>query len=171
MSNTLRYVLFVLAAIILLVLLPMARGCIEPHAVHTVGPPELELPAEPMVPVLDPARGPGTGAKAGADPAASLSGAKVFSARAKEMPPAHFNHRQHASQEQLNIACADCHHPVNGSANTMPCSMCHREAHSAEMWSIKAAQHKSCIGCHLAANANDAGMRSAPVDCEGCHIP
>ncbi len=171
MNDIMRYVLFVLAGIILVVLLPLARGCIEPHAIETTGPPMLEIPAEPVVPVLSPDRGPGTGQAQGADPAAAIRADMVFDKRAKEMPPARFNHLQHAGREQLNIACADCHHPVNGSANSMPCSMCHRDAHSAEMWSAKAAQHKSCVGCHLAANAKEAGLRDAPTACEGCHIP
>jgi len=170
-SNNVRYVIFILAGIILVVLLPLARGCVEPHAVSTVGPPSLEVPTEQPAPVLSAERGPGTGQAQGADPAASIRAEMVFDKRASEMPPAQFNHLQHAARDQLNIACADCHHPVNGSANTMPCSMCHRDSHSAEMWSAKAAQHKSCIGCHLAANAKEAGMRDAPVACEGCHIP
>jgi hypothetical protein len=171
MNNTIRYVLFILAGVILVVLLPMARGCIEPHAVTTTGPPVIEAPAEVEPPVLNPGRGPGTGQAEGADPAASIRAQMVFDKRADEMPPARFNHMQHAARDQLNIACTDCHHPVNGSASTMPCSMCHRDAHSAKMWSAKAAQHKSCIGCHLAANADEAGMRDAPTACEGCHIP
>jgi hypothetical protein len=171
MSDKVRYVLFLLAGIILVVLLPQARGCVEPHAVATTGPPVIEAPAEVKPPVLNPGRGPGTGEAQGADPAAAIRAEMVFDKRAKEMAPARFNHLQHAAHDQLNIACADCHHPVNGSQNSMPCSMCHRDAHSAKMWSAKAAQHKSCIGCHLAANAQEAGMRHAPTACEGCHLP
>ncbi len=171
MNNIVRYILFVLAAIILLVLLPMARGCVEPHALETTGPPTLELPDEPLVPVLSPERGPGTGVVEGPDPAAAVRAEIVFSQRASEMPPAQFSHLQHAAKDQLNIACTDCHHKSEGTDVKFGCSMCHRDAHTAEMFSAKAAQHKSCIGCHLSANATQAGLRDAPTECEGCHIP
>jgi hypothetical protein len=170
-NNYARYVIFLLAGIIIVVLLPMARGCVEPHAIETVGPPTIEAPAEPSAPVLSPERGPGTGQAAGADPALAVRAEIVFSQRAKEMPAAKFGHLQHAAKDQLNIACTDCHHKSEGTTVNFGCSMCHRDAHSAEMFSAKAAQHKSCIGCHLAANASEAGMRDAPTECEGCHIP
>jgi len=173
MSDRIRYFLFVAAGAIILVLLPLAQRCVAPHGVETVGPPVLVLPTEPLVPVLSPERGPGTGAaaQAAADPAAAVRTNMVFSQRASEMPPAQFNHLQHAARDQLNIACTDCHHKSEGTAVQFGCSMCHRDAHSAAMFSAKAAQHKSCIGCHLAANASEAGMRDAPTACEGCHIP
>ena len=173
MSNTVRYVIFVLAATILVVLLPKARGCVEPHAITTTGPPVPELPTEPLVPVLSVTRGPGTGAvvEGAEDPAAAVLTNMVFEDRAKEMPAAQFNHLQHAAGNQLSIACSDCHHKSEGSEVSFGCSMCHRDAHNAEMWSAKAAQHKSCLGCHLAANADPAGAREAPTACEGCHIP
>lgn len=171
MNNIMRYVIFILAGIIMLVLLPLARGCVEPHAVETTGPPVIQAPAEIKPPALNPDRGPGTGQATGADPAAAVRAEMVFSQRAEEMPPAQFNHLQHAAKDQLNIACTDCHHKSEGTQVNFGCSMCHRDAHSGEMFSAKAAQHKSCIGCHLAANEAEAGMRDAPVDCEGCHIP
>jgi hypothetical protein len=170
MMDRVRYILFVAAGTMIVVLLPLAQRCVDPHGVETVGPPVIEALAEQPAAVLSPERGPGTGAVEGADPAASLRAEMVFDKRAAEMPPARFNHRQHAARDQLNIACADCHHPVNGSQNSMPCSMCHQATHSEKMWSAKAAQHKSCIGCHLDANADQAGMRDAPTACEGCHI-
>lgn len=173
MSDTVRYVIFVLAATILVVLLPKARGCVEPHAITTTGPPVLELPTEPLVPVLSLARGPGTGGDGELveDPAVAVTSEMVFDQRAKEMPPAQFAHVQHAARDQLNIACTDCHHKSEGTTVNFGCSMCHRDAHSADMFSAKAAQHKSCIGCHLGANAAQAGARQAPTACEGCHIP
>ncbi len=171
MSDRIRYFIFVAAGAIILVLLPLAQRCVAPHGVETVGPPVLQVPAEPLVPVLNPGRGPGTGHAEGADPAAAVRASMVFDQRAKEMPAAQFNHLQHAARDQLNIACTDCHHKSEGTAVSFGCSMCHRDAHSASMFSAKAAQHKSCIGCHLGANAAPAGARHAPTACEGCHIP
>jgi hypothetical protein len=171
MSERIRYFLFVAAGAIILVLLPLAQRCVDPHGIETVGPPSLDVPTEPLTPVLNPGRGPGTGHAEGEDPALAVRPQMVFSQRASEMPPAQFNHLQHAARDQLDIACTDCHHKSEGTQVNFGCSMCHRDVHTASMFSAKAAQHKSCIGCHLTANASEAGLRNAPTACEGCHIP
>lgn len=165
--DRIRYILFVVAGTIIVVLLPLAQRCVTPHGLETIGPPVIEALAEQPAPVLNPDRGPGTGKGEGADPAAGVRAQMVFDKRASEMPAAQFDHLQHASRDQLAIACADCHH----KGGNMPCSMCHGANHSAAMFSAMAAQHKSCIGCHLAANAREEGLRHAPTACEGCHVP
>ncbi len=170
MRPCIRFLIIFVAAVILVVLLPMARGCIEPHAIQTTGPQLIEPPEEPVVPALNPDRGPGTGAAQGEDPAKAVRAKMVFDQRAQERPPAQFDHLQHAARDQLNIACTDCHHKSEGTQVNFGCSTCHRDAHSGSMFSAKAAQHKSCVGCHLEANAEPSGLRDAPVDCDGCHL-
>ena len=171
MRPCIRFLILFVAAVIIVVLLPVARSCVEPHAFETTGPPVNEPSTEPFVPVLSPERGPGTGvAGQGEDPASAVRAQMVFSQRASEMAPAQFDHLQHAARDQLNIACTDCHHKSEGTQVNFGCSMCHRDAHSGAMFSAKAAQHKSCVGCHLEANAAPSGARDAPVECAGCHI-
>ncbi len=171
MRPCVRFLVIFFAAVILVVLLPMARSCVEPHAIATTGPHVLEAPAEPIVPVLNPERGPGTGAAdLPEDPALAVEAQMIFSQRAANMAAAQFGHLQHASRDQLNVACTDCHHKSEGTEVKFGCSMCHRMAHSGTMFSAKAAQHKSCLGCHLEANSSPEGARDAPVACEGCHI-
>ncbi len=93
----------------------------------------------------------------------------VFDKRAKEMAPAVFDHFGHTAKGGMETACTDCHHTDTGEKVAFGCSACHGKVSKGLQFSAKGAQHKSCIGCHLQANAG-AEAEKAPVACEGCHV-
>jgi len=171
MSRGVRLLAILFAAVIVLVFIPMAMKHVPAHGIVTKGPAEIPTSKEAGDSALPPKRGPGTGAKEAAeDPGEYAPESVVFDQRQKEMAAAVFDHFLHASNKKLNIACTDCHHKSEGTDVSAACSECHGDAHSGDMFSAKAAQHKSCIGCHVKTNAaKEAGTRSAPVGCEGCH--
>ena len=92
----------------------------------------------------------------------------VFDKRAKEMAPAVFDHIGHTAKGGMETACTDCHHTDSGEQVAFGCSACHGKVSKGLQFSAKGAQHKSCIGCHLQANAASE-TEAAPVACEGCH--
>ncbi|MFH1466996.1 MAG: cytochrome c3 family protein [Pseudomonadota bacterium] len=165
-----RYVIVAVAGVIIVVLLPLALRYVQPHGIETIGPPTVTPPAEAKPWALSVDRGPGTAGAMTPDPAELAPRTLVFDRGNLTKPAVQFDHFAHASVNQLDIACTDCHHKSTGTQVSMGCAMCHRDAHSGAMFSLKAAQHKSCIGCHLEANAAKPDG-AAPTACEGCHHP
>ncbi|HDS15670.1 MAG TPA: hypothetical protein ENN66_03495, partial [Proteobacteria bacterium] len=47
------------------------------------------------------------------------------------------------------------------------CSACHKAEKDGKKLSSKDAAHKTCRGCHK--NMKDAGKKTGPTPCTGCH--
>ncbi len=171
MERMVRYATILFALIILAVLLPIALQHVPAHGPETVGPPVVVPTDQARTAVLPLERGPGSGAAA-ADAAADAAPHEVvFDKRAKEQAVVSFDHLGHSLSTGLSIACTDCHHESEGTEVKLGCSMCHRSKHSGTMFSARAAQHKSCIGCHLMENHKAGELDKAPVACDTCHVP
>ena len=92
---------------------------------------------------------------------------EMTSAAAKK--PATFPHKKH--QEDLKIACAECHHTMTADGKQGPyeagkeakCESCHDgvKVTNAKVDSLMKAAHENCKGCHKEKNG--------PSKCGDCH--
>lgn len=109
-----------------------------------------------------------------AAPAAPADGLKME----KTKKPVVFNHTTHAS-----VACAECHHPVNGVEDYRKCSTagCHDNFDPKDKKSInsyyqamhkaKGAKFDTCVSCHVKVAGDDKAKKKELAGCakSKCH--
>lgn len=80
-----------------------------------------------------------------------------------------FLHDEHNENAGLDDNCAFCHHVYEDgqlvedeSSEDMACAECHMPVNFSENVSLTAAFHRRCKGCHLS-------VRKGPIVCGQCH--
>ena len=77
-----------------------------------------------------------------------------------------FPHARHVTAG-LTCTTARCHHTISAGETPRACTACHTEPATGETPSAKKAFHKACTKCHR--ETRDAGRKTGPVLCAGCH--
>jgi hypothetical protein len=88
-------------------------------------------------------------------------------------------HTKHYSKDGVggaDIYCGACHHKSEGTDVKRGCPDCHVERAQGAMLSLQAAQHRTCLRCHLEVNNRPANFRGStwrqshlPINCFLCH--
>jgi len=88
-------------------------------------------------------------------------------------------HTRHYSKDGVggaDIYCGACHHRSTGTDVKQGCHACHQEDTHGAMLGLRAAQHRTCVRCHLEVNNRPSDFRGStaqpndlPIDCFLCH--
>jgi len=97
-------------------------------------------------------------------PAAPTGDIEIVKAEGGSKPPVSFSHVKHAAAVP---DCVTCHHTSKVGGAIEKCSACHKAEKDGKKLSSKDAAHKTCRGCHK--NMKDAGKKTGPTPCTGCH--
>ena len=107
----------------------------------------------------------------------------VGNSKSAKPKPAVFPHAKH--QNELNIACAECHHGMadgkvvaySDSLEIQKCETCHtgdalagKKLGKLKLDTIKGAGHGNCLACHKEMAKSDAALKAKKIDkCAACH--
>jgi hypothetical protein len=88
-------------------------------------------------------------------------------------------HTRHYSKDSVggaDIYCGACHHRSEGTDVKQGCGACHGATAEGPRLSLRAAQHRTCVRCHLEVNNRPTNFRGStgqptdlPIDCLLCH--
>ncbi|MCP4338926.1 MAG: cytochrome c3 family protein [Desulfobulbaceae bacterium] len=108
---------------------------------------------------------------------------KMVGSKSKKPKPALFPHAKH--QDELKIACAECHHGMadgkqvaySDSLEIQKCETCHtgdalagKKLGKLKLDTIKGAGHGNCLACHKKMAKSDPALKAKKIDkCAACH--